>query len=92
MAQDQLSDRGDGNSLATVCKIHPWPKNSPVPQPESHSITTREIVSVHVDIAPGEEQQTIACALPVPALGGESERSVFIAHDTRTHEIAADTI
>lgn len=72
-AEDQLSDWGNDNSLAVVCKIYPRPKNSPVPQPESHSITTHGIVSVHVDIAPREEQQTIVCILPVPALGEKEQ-------------------
>lgn len=72
-AQDQLSDWGNDNSLAAVHEIYPWPKNSPVPQPENHSITTHEIVSVHVDIAPREEQQTIACILPVSALGEKEQ-------------------
>lgn len=83
-AQDQLSDWGNDNSLAIVHKIYSWPKNSPVPQPENHCITTHEIVSAHVDIAPREEQQTIACILPVSALG-EKEQNKPVHYSWHMH-------
>lgn len=51
----------------------PLAKGFPLPQPENHSMTIHEIVSKHVDIDPREEQQTIACILPLSALGEKEQ-------------------
>lgn len=61
----------------TGVRIIPWLQptkcslGEKIPQPENRSINAYEIVSVHTDTAPGEQQQTIAQVLSVPVLGAE---------------------